>query len=337
MTRQKPHQRRASRSVCLPARSFSRYAENRWQVSGTTSTRTIADEHAATLTRVCAAWKDKGVLVLTIPQPQFVEVQGRKIAYDEVSPTNPVGTVLLITGLASNRLAWGRQREVLRQTYRVISMDPRDAGDSDEASAPYAIAEMADDAAALLRALGVTRAAVVGISMGGFIALELSARHPSLVSKLILIATSSGGKTHVRPRLLMTLRFLRRGIVRGEAGARTKAYYPVIAGPGYFRAHPEDLEQSAEISRYRPQTPPAFRRQQRACLRHDATSHLDAIRVPTLVLHGEADPLVRVENGRYLAQHIPGARLATYPGAGHLLIAERADEVNRELLDFLES
>lgn len=278
-----------------------------------------------------------GVVMLTIPPPQHVEVQGRKIAYDEIGPLEPQGTVLLITGLASKRLAWGRQREALGQVYRVISMDPRDAGDSDEASAPYMVAEMADDAAALLRALGVARANVVGISMGGFIALELALRHPSLVSKLVLIATSAGGRTHVRPRALMTLRFLLRALGRGEHGARTKAYYPVIAGPGYFHEHPDDLEQSAEIARYRPQSTQAFRRQQRACLRHDVASSLGDIHVPTLVLHGEADPLVRVENGRYLAAHIPGARLITYPGAGHLLIAERAAEVNRAILDFLQS
>lgn len=275
--------------------------------------------------------------MLTIPQPQFVELNGRKIAYDETSPASPQGTVLLITGLASNRLAWGRQREVLGQIYRVITVDPRDAGDSDEATAPYEVADMADDTAALLRALDVQRAAVIGISMGGFIALELAVRHPSLASKLVLIATSAGGKTHVRPNPLMTLRFLQRALVRGEAGQRTKRYYPLIAGPGYFREHPDDLEQSAEISRYRPQTPSAFRRQQRACLHHDVTRHLGEIHIPTLVLHGEADPLVRVRNGRYLADHIPGAKIVTYPGAGHLLIAERADQVNSELIAFLKS
>lgn len=286
--------------------------------------------------RLESHWRAMGVSMLTIPPPQYIDVQGRKIAYDEISPPNPQGTVLLITGLASKRLAWGRQREALGQVYRTICMDPRDAGDSDEASGPYSIAEMADDAATLLRALGVSRAMVVGISMGGFIALELTLRHPSLVSKLVLVATSAGGRTHVRPRALMSLRFLLRALARGEAGARTKAYYPAIAGPRYFREHPDDLEHSAEIARYRPQSAQAFRRQQRACMRHDVAEHLGEIRVPTLVLHGEADPLVRVENGRYLAGHIPGARLVTYPGAGHLLIAERADEVNRELLAFLQ-
>lgn len=278
-----------------------------------------------------------GVSMLMIPPPQFVEVRGRKIAYDEISPPQPQGTVLLITGLASKRLAWGHQREALGQVFRTISMDPRDAGDSDEATGTYTIAEMADDAAALLRALGVSGAMVVGISMGGFIALELTLRHSALVSKLVLIATSAGGRTHVRPRPRMTLRFLLRALARGEAGARTKAYYPAIAGPQYFREHPDDLNQSVEIARYRPQSAQAFRRQQRACMRHDVVEHLGDIHAPTLVLHGEADPLVRVENGRFLAGHIPGARLVTYPGAGHLLIAERAAEVNRELLTFLRS
>src|SRR6185312_10853273 len=93
-------------------------------------------------------------------------------------------------------------------TYRTIAMDHRDTGDSDPSPVPYTPKDQADDAAALLRALGIQRALVDGISMGGFIALELALRHPELVEKLVLTSTSAGGKTHVPAHRSLILRAL---------------------------------------------------------------------------------------------------------------------------------
>jgi len=121
--------------------------------------------------------------MLQVAPPAFVTVDGRKLAYDEVCPPDPKGTVLLLTGLGAKRLGWYRQLPVFGQVYRTIALDHRDTGDSDPSPGPYTTADQADDAAAVLRALGVARAHVVGISMGGFIALELTLRHPELVDK----------------------------------------------------------------------------------------------------------------------------------------------------------
>src|SRR5579863_6754807 len=131
--------------------------------------------------------------------PKFVTVNGRKLAYEEVVPPNPQGTVLLLTGLASKRQGWLHQLSVFGQTYRTIVLDHRDTGDSDLASANYTTADQADDAAGVLDALGIERAYIVGISMGGFIAIQLAERHPAKVAKLVLTSTSAGGKTHVPP------------------------------------------------------------------------------------------------------------------------------------------
>lgn len=72
-----------------------------------------------------------------------------------------------------------------------------------------------------------------------------------------------------------------------------------------------------------------------ACLGHDVAQRLKSIHVPTLVVHGETDPLIPVGNGKYLAQHIPHARLILYPNTGHITIVERAEEYNRDVLAFL--
>ena len=117
--------------------------------------------------------------------PSFVRVDGRKIAYTEVSPPEPLGTILLLTGLGAKRQGWYRQLESFGRHYRTIAIDHRDAGDSDLTTSPYTIGEQASDAITAARALGVERTHVVGISMGGFISLELTLRAPALVERLV--------------------------------------------------------------------------------------------------------------------------------------------------------
>lgn len=277
---------------------------------------------------------------MQVPTPSYVAVNGRKIAYDVVAPASPAGTVLLISGLAAKRLGWYKQLPVFGARYRTIAMDNRDIGDSDLVEAPYRTADQTDDAATLLRALGVERAAVVGISMGGFIALELALRHPELVSNLVLTSTSAGGSTHVQPgwRMRMMLgmpRFVPRWL-RPEPGTVAKRTYAAIMAPGYCAAHPDEWEHIAQVARYRPQPAAAYLRQLNACLTHDASARLGTITAPTLVIHGAVDPLVPPANGEYLAAHVPGARLIRYPATGHVPIIERADEYNRDVLAFLD-
>jgi 3-oxoadipate enol-lactonase len=267
--------------------------------------------------------------------PQFVTVNGHKIAYEEVVPPEPQGTVLLLTGLASKRQGWYQQLPVFGQRYRTIAVDHRDAGDSDLATGDYTTGEQAEDAAGVLTALGIARAYVVGISMGGFIALELTLRHPELVQKLVLTSTSAGGKTHVAPSARVTALLVRPRLPWTDIGKAARRTYTIIMGPGYAAAHPDEMQHIAEVARHRPQPWPAYRRQLRACTRHDVAARLGAIATPTLVIHGEDDPLVPVANGKYLAEHIAGARLILYPATGHIPIIERAADYNRDVLAFL--
>ena len=243
--------------------------------------------------------------------------------------------MLLLTGLGANRLGWVRQMQVFGQVYRALALDHRDTGDSDPSPTVYTPKEQADDAAAMLGALGVSRAMVVGISMGGYIALELALRHPELVEKLVLTSTAAGGRAQVRAHTGLVLRALLPWSRWGEVGRRAKRTYAAIMAPGYCRAHPGEWERIAATARYRPQSRAAYQRQWRACLAHDVADRLGEITAPTLVIHGAVDPLVPVENGRYLAAHIPGARLIVYPNTGHIPIVERAQDYNRDVMAFL--
>ncbi|MGZ4178471.1 MAG: alpha/beta fold hydrolase, partial [Solirubrobacteraceae bacterium] len=114
---------------------------------------------------------------------QFAQVGGRQLAYEEVAPAHPQGSVLLLCGLGAKRQGWYRQLPVLGRRFRTIAVDYRDVGERDPADGPYSIADLAADTHALAAELGVHRASLVGISMGGFIALELAIAHPTFVDR----------------------------------------------------------------------------------------------------------------------------------------------------------
>src|SRR5262249_43154026 len=246
--------------------------------------------------------------------PSFVQLGERQLAYDEAQPANPAGakgTILLLTGLGSKRLGWIRQLDVFGRQYRTIAMDHRDTGDSGEVAADYTPADLADDAAALLGALGIEHAHVIGISLGGFTALQLALRHADLLDKLVLVSTSAGGGAHVpaSPEVLALLT-PEPGLEVGERAIRN---YSRFMAAEFVATHPEEMERIAQIARYRPQSPAAYMRQLRAVLAHDVVDTLHRITAPTLVIHGDVDPLIPPANGDYLAAQIPGAHHLVYP------------------------
>ena len=269
--------------------------------------------------------------------PQFVTVDGRRLAYEEVAPPDPAGTVLLLCGIGSKRQGWYKQLPVLGERLRTIAVDYRDVGDSDPAGGPYVIADVAADVLGLMDALGLERASLVGVSMGGFVALELALRAPQRVDRLVLVVTSAGGATHVStsPEILALL--MPRDDEEVETGDGARRVCSAVAAPGWAERAPEEIETFVEIARYRPMTRAAFLRQLEANRAHDVSGRLGEIDAPTLVLHGDVDPLVPVHNGAYLAEQIAGARLVVYPDTGHIPEVEVADAFNRDVLEFLAS
>lgn len=269
--------------------------------------------------------------------PRFVTVDGRRLAYEEISPPEPVGAVLLLCGIGAKRQGWYKQLPVLGARFRTLALDYRDVGDSDEVTEPYSIGDVAEDVRELMQALGIKRASLIGISMGGFVALELAVRHPDLVDKLILVVTSAGGPTHVStsPEIMRLLLPAEEEDVETGEGARRVC--SAVAAPRWAERHPEEIETFVEIARHRPMTRAAYLRQLAANRGHDVSGELGRIGAPTLVIHGDVDPLVPVENGRLLAERIGGARLIVYTDTGHIPEVERADEFNRDLVAFLEA
>lgn len=265
--------------------------------------------------------------------PSFVEVAGRRLAYDEVRPSNPKGTIFLLTGLGSKRQGWRNQLPVFGKEYRTLALDFRDVGDSDRVEQPYTLADLADDIAGAARALQIPRVYVIGISLGGYVALNVALRHPDQVEKLVLVSTSAGGATHVMPEASI-LSVLTMQDVSG-ADARAHFAYSRIMSPAYLGTHPDALDQIAEIALHRPFTPESYQRQLAAALSQDVAAQVGNIITPTLVIHGDADPLIPPQNGEYLARSIPGAQHIVYHGIGHVPILECAEAFDRDVLGFL--
>jgi pimeloyl-ACP methyl ester carboxylesterase len=271
---------------------------------------------------------------LNFGPPQFVEVGGRRLAYEEVAPDDPAGTVLLLCGIGAKRQGWYKQLPVLGERFRALAVDYRDVGDSDAADGQYSIRDLAEDVRGLAGGLGIERASLVGISMGGFIALELALAEPQFIDRLILVVTSAGGATHVStsPEVM---RALMPGDEQVETGEGARRVCSLVAGPGFAERHPEAIEEFVEIAQHNPMHVAAYLRQLSACRAHDVADRLGEITAPALVIHGDADPLVRVENGRHLAANIPGAELIVYEGVGHIPEVECFEQFNDDLLAFL--
>src|SRR4051812_12602231 len=210
----------------------------------------------------------------------------------------------------------------------------RDVGDSDPAKEPYTIRELAEDVRGFDRRLALRRASLVGISMGGFIALELALAHPDFVDRLVLVVTSAGGATHVSTSADV-MRALMPGDEDVESGEGARRVCSIVAGPGFAELHPEAIEEFVEIARHNPMRVDAYLRQLAACREHDVADRLAEVSAPTLVMHGDADPLVRIENGRHLAANIAGAELIVYEGVGHIPEVECAERFNADLIAFL--
>ncbi|MGA2226146.1 MAG: alpha/beta hydrolase [Syntrophobacteraceae bacterium] len=258
-----------------------------------------------------------------------VGLQG--IYYDDYGAGHPL---LLIPGLGSSRFIWWKQIESISRKYRVINMDNRGAGDSAPDAGPYTIADMADDAAGLIRNLDCGTANVIGWSMGGLIALELRLRHPGLIDKLILVATTAGGTAYIPPApevgaLLMPQE-------SEDLETRIRRVYPCIAAPGYMNSHPEDLDRVVRYSKSKPMSLSSYQRQIGAMMMWPGVGdRIHGNHLPTLIVHGAEDPLVPYRNGLNLSTMIKGAKLLTYKNVGHLPPIEASERFNQDVTKFL--
>jgi pimeloyl-ACP methyl ester carboxylesterase len=236
--------------------------------------------------------------------------------------------VLLINGGGDPLEAWQAQLEGLSDRYRLTAFDNRDVGRSTRPESGYTVADLADDAAAVLGARGVEAAHVTGYSGGSVVAQELALRHPDAVRSLVLVSTWA--RPDVRWRHMVgAWRWM------AERAPSERAFLEAFFAWAYtHRAHEEGLvdeiiEQALAFPHK--QSSGSFDRFADAFWEHTTLDRLPQIAVPTLVLTGSADIVVPPPYGRAVAEAVPGARFEVIEDQAHAPFEEVPAEFNRRL------
>lgn len=230
--------------------------------------------------------------------------------------------LLLIPGLGATRVVFDPIVPLLTAHCRVAVYDQRGIGASELTPGPYTTAQLGDDAASVLDGLDVERATVLGASFGGMVAQQLVVRHADRVSALVLAATGPGSAHLARePDQAATDALLGKGARTPEDAYRIAC--TVLYSAGFQEEHADFIEQQVRDRARRPVAARAFQAQLAASRGHDVWDRLPSITTPTLVMHGREDAVMPLANAELLAQHIPGAILDLFGGAGHLFFHEQ--------------
>lgn len=280
-----------------------------------------------------------------------ITANGITIEYDEHGdPAAP--PILLVMGLGAQMTLWPQELVdgLVRHGFRVIRYDNRDIGLSHKMEGakapgivkllllsrfgltprvPYTLADMAKDGIGLLDALGIAKAHIVGASMGGMIAQHMAFSHPDRVLSLTSIMSTTGNrKLPAGSREALAVLTKRPAStdedVLVEHGIKVAR---AIGSPGYAVDEERLRERTRGLIR-RSFYPAGMPRQFAAIVADgDRRERLRSVTAPTLVIHGEADPLVPFAGGEDTARHIDGAKLKAVPGMGHDLPLELVDEI----------
>ena len=271
---------------------------------------------------------------------QYAQLPTLSLAYQSIGrESDPV--LLLVMGLGGQLIHWPDEVVVAlcEQGFRVIRYDNRDVGLTQwrqapssanltyqllryklglSVAAPYSLTDMAEDGLGLMDSLHVERFHVIGVSMGGMIAQHLAALSPQRVESLTLIMSSSGAQGLPLPSPALVQLLARREAPTREVAIEQQADLLAALGSPQVEDDRQALLQQAAQSYDRAFNPEGGKRQIMAILAEPSRVELlDDLRLPTLVVHGTADPLLPVMHGVHLAAHIRGSQLRLIPGLAH--------------------
>ena len=290
-----------------------------------------------------------------------IKANGIDVEYETFGAKNDPA-LLLIMGLGAQLTLWPESlcEGLASRGFFVVRYDNRDVGLStdfgkagipnlmeafarlmkgEKVDAPYLLKDMAADATGLLDALGLDRAHMVGASMGGMIAQILAATYPQRTRSMVSIMSTSGrpGLPMGKPEAVAMLSAQPPGNAREQLIAHAIKLRNVIGSPG-FPADPAELRTLVERNIDRRWYPEGAARQYLAVMASGPrVDLLKTVKVPTLVLHGEDDPLLPVECGRDVASLVPGAKVETWPGWGHDLPSQMVPRLVESISKFCKT
>jgi len=259
-----------------------------------------------------------------------VKVGDVQIFYQEAGRGDPL---LLIMGWGADSTGWALQVPAFSAEFRCVAFDNRGCGQSDQPDVPYTTRLLASDAVGLMDALGIERAHVAGLSMGGMIAQEIAINHPERVRTLQLHATLARPDAYLvavgRSLLWARAAFTREQFVQ--------ALLPWVFSPRTYGERPEVVELMVQrlVENPYPASLTGLTRQAEACWGHDTVERLHRVHCPTLVTVGEDDIFVPLRFARVLQERIPEAELVVIKDGGHGHLWEQFEVFNEACLAFL--
>jgi len=240
--------------------------------------------------------------------------------------------VVLLAGLGATHRLWGELPAVLARRFRVVALDPPGVGAS-RGGGPFTLHRAAADVWTALDALEIERAALLGASMGGLVALAAGLVHPDRVSRLVVASAAAHLSRHGR-RVLATLSQLLDHLPPESFGRALMAFG---FAPPFAELHGDFVDAAAGLYGPEPEDVPGAGAQVRHLLGGwDLRPELGGLEVPALVLAGGRDPVVAREDTREIADALPRARFVLVPDAGHSVLAECGREVFDQVMRFLD-
>ncbi|MCD9188007.1 MAG: alpha/beta hydrolase [Pyrinomonadaceae bacterium] len=247
--------------------------------------------------------------------------------------------LLLIPGFASGAWNWFRQIDDLSKNFKVITFDPHGIGRSkakNEADlADLSMQAFADDVLHILDELDIEKAHILGASFGGFVAETFALNFPDRLEKLILACTSFGGAQHVPPDLEVLMAFASTDGMNTTERIR-KFMIPAFT-PEFTANFPEIVEKVCELRENSIVPERVYMAQLTAATTFDYEVRMNEIKNETLIITGDKDKVVPMQNSINLAEKMPNARLEIIKNGSHMFFVENADEFNRKVKEFILS
>lgn len=269
------------------------------------------------------------LLMLVLASGDLVDRDGYQIYVDQTGSGTPM---LLIPGLGVTHETWRFLVPELEKKFQLVMIDLRGTGASSDADSPYTLVGMAEDGLAVMDHLGHETFDVVGLSLGSFVAQQLTVLAPERVGRLVLIGSTQGGSAHVPPTNEVLGFFMSMAAMSPED--RVDKGLALALHPEFMADHPKTVSDLRNTSLNRPVNPQVLIKQTMVGATFDFTQTANSIRVPTLVVHGAQDQIVPAENGKRLAAVIPGARLTVIDPGGHACHIDAARSVAQAILQF---
>jgi len=260
-----------------------------------------------------------------------VQANGIRINYEQQGNGEPL---ILIPFLSADHACYAFQVAEYAKHFTCLSLDLRGTGESDNPVGDYSTVTLADDVAAFLRALGIPKAHVFGLSLGAAIGMWMAAKYPGTVMSLSL----HSGWPKTDPFLKTVIEGLQ---VMAKALSNVpettiRAIFPWCLTPELYAAKPDYIQSLADFVRSRPaQSVASFIQQSNAVIGHDAEGQLNRITTPTLVTFGRYDVTTSTRFADRLQGKIRNSELLIFEGCGHAPIYEKVEEFNHKTLDFL--